>query len=65
MPSSRCWCEMFAVPRPDVSTVWRTLKSFEVAQQLVPSVLKIAALSTWPVPTKLCQVPVSMAHVRL
>ena len=28
-------------------------KSFEVAQTLLPSELKMAALSTWPVPTRL------------
>jgi hypothetical protein len=41
----------------------RTLKSFDVAQQLVPSMLKMAALSTWPVPRRLQELVVSTVYL--
>ncbi len=41
----------------------RTLKSGDVAQQLVPSVLKMAALSTWPDPRRLDGFVVSSLEV--
>ena len=40
-----------------------TLKFGDVAQQLVPSVLKMAALSTWRVPTRLYEVVVSILSI--
>ena len=40
-----------------------TLKSFDVAQQLVPSMLKMAALSTWPVPRRLQGLVVSIVYM--
>jgi hypothetical protein len=40
-----------------------TLKFDDVAQQLVPSVLKMAAWSTWPVPRRLPVLVVSILEV--
>jgi hypothetical protein len=47
--------------------VWKphTLKFCDVAQQLVPSVLNMAALSTWPVPRRLYELVVSATDLNV